>query len=442
MIRKHFLSYLLHIIQSVRLADDWQNLSRGDVLLVRSDLHCGYRFQGKAYAHLVDSIGDLCARHGLVTCSVAASYSKLTGNRAYNSPISYNRQSLFIALLKRAARLFKGHADGENLANEYRARLWCQILDKVKPRCVIGIQPDVGLCRAGKIKNVPVYDLQHGVIAEGHGTYSEKYRVNTPPEDLPDGFLCWDEPSAETLRKWASPKGIKVLVIGNIWFLRFLFRTHSDPLVEEAIKAGRIFYNNRPAIMVSLQWGLTKYYKYDGFNGVMVDALEKTILETASSYNWLLRLHPLQLRGSEKEKAQAYLTRTFGHLTSVEWRLTSELPLPVVLQQVDLHITDMSTIVVEAGWMGIPSALLSTHFCAGGVLERYYAHERNIGIATILPQYVNVIKRWIVNSLAQGKVRSTLTDTRDTLQKFIQSIATQSAIDIDDRKDKRGKISG
>ena len=436
------LSSLVHMLQTVRLSDTWQKLEHGDVLLVRSDLHCGYTYQGKAYAHLLDSMVDLFAEHGLVTRSVAAPYSKLTGIDAYNSPVSCNRYALYIALLKRIARLITNRAYSKDLANEHRAQLWGRILEKVKPVCVIGIQPDVGLCRAGKIKGIPVYDLQHGVIADEHSTYGKEYRVDTPPRDLPDGFLCWDESSAAVLRKWSLQKGIDVRVVGNIWFSRFLFMKPNDLLVQEAINTGRIFNNSRPVILVSLAWGMGKFYNYAGFNGVMVAALEKAILETEDTYNWLLRLHPIQIRGTEKEIAQGYLTRTFGHLGSVEWHICSELPLPVVLQQVDLHITDASTVVVEAGWMGVYSALLNSHVCPGGILENYFAHERNLGMAVVLPQDTNIIKQWIADTLTQGRGNSTLADTNEALLAFIEAIVGDAGTKLKYSRAKKGDAGG
>jgi len=299
----------------------------------------------------------------------------------------------------------------------HRKHLWERIFEKARPSYVISSQPDPGLCWAGKSKGIPIYDLQHGVIAEHHW-YSEKYRSNTSPKDLPDGFLCWDKASAAALRKWAPQKGIDVRNIGNSWFSRFLVKDPNDLLVQEATRTGRIFDNDKPVILVSLQQSLGFTYK-----GVTVDALEKVILETAGNYNWLLRLHPIQLRGLENEMVQKYLTRTFGHLESVEWRLCSESALPIVLEQANLHITDYSTVVVEAGWMGLYSALLSSHICPGGKYENLYIHERTSGLATVLIQDSNVIKRWIVETLAKGKGKSTLKDAGTTLHTFIEEIA-------------------
>ena len=421
--------YLTKMLLAVMFSDTWQNLQNCDVLLVRSDGDCGYTFHGKAYAHLLDSFSDLCVNRGLVTRSVATPYSRLIGIQAYNSPVSYNRTAFFIGLLRRCIQLVRGSANSMNWANERRNHFWMKILEKAKPRCVIAIQPDEGLCWAGKVKSIPVYDYQHGVIDDQNPWYGKKYRADTSSRYLPDGFLCWDEHSADTLRKWAPQKGIEIRVVGNPWFLRFQFVKPYDFLVQEALKCGKIFNNNRPVILVSLQWGMDLFYKYTGFSKVMVEALEKTITETADSYNWLLRLHPVQIRGVEKEIAHRYLTDTFGHLDSVEWRTCSELPLPVVLKQADMHITDMSTVVIEAAWMGVYSALLNNNICPGGCLEKIYSHERGVGIAEVLLQDTKIIKQWISNRLVKGRGESTLKNTDKAIQAFIEEIVENSVME-------------
>lgn len=373
---------------------------------------------------MYDSVGDLLINRGLVVRAVARPFAKLTGTKAYNSPVSCNRSALITFIVRRILQLIG--ADGIEWENKRDQYLWERILDKSKPCCVIGTQPTVGLCRAGKAKGISVFDLQHGVIADEHLWYGIKYRSNALSGDLPDGFLCWDEQSALTLRKWAPQKGIDVRVVGNPWFLRFLLKDANDYLVQESLIAERIFNNNRPVILVSLQWGLNLYYKYKSFNGVMVDDLEKVILETADTYNWLLRLHPEQRFGPEKERVQSYLTRIFGNLPSVEWTKCSEMALPILLQQIDLHITEHSTVVIEAGWLGVYSALLNSQICSGGRLENLYSYERGLGLADVLKSDKNIIKQWISETLAKGKGKSTLKDANLALQAFIDEIVGTS----------------
>jgi hypothetical protein len=154
----------------------------------------------------------------------------------------------------------------------------------------------------------------------------------------------------------------------------------------------------------------------------MVEALEKTILATADSYNWLLRLHPVQLQDGGKEKIDSYLRSKFGNLGSVEWHRCSELPLPLVLEQIAMHITDSSTVVVEAGWMGIYSGLLNNDISPSGIYSNYYAHELSLGLATVLPQDDSAIKHWIKETLSKGKGKSSLKNANKGLNRFIDEI--------------------
>src|SRR5690606_10406620 len=127
---------------------------------------------------------------------------------------------------------------------------------------------------------------------------------------------------------------------------------------------------NRPCILVSLQWGLTE---------PIVSALERVILDTINIYNWNLRLHPVQVRDAwkaDKKQTMKYLTDTFGDKKTQKWLKSSQIPLPIALQQSDLHITYSSTVVIEAAWMGVRSAILNQDICNGGKSDSYYSYER------------------------------------------------------------------
>jgi len=410
---------LIHVFQTAFLEDTWKKLKPCDVLLVRSDLHCGYSYQGKAYSQLLDSFGDLCTELGLVTQSVAKPFSKHIGSRAHNSPVSYNRLGIIFALFRRFAWLTLGKIKGENWNYEFQARFWARILEKTKPSIVVGIQPGISICRAGKTKSIPIYDYQHGVIAKEHPDYGKEFNLNRPAKDLPDGFLCWDQQSAKELFQWAPQKGIDIRVVGNQWFSRFFLKEPQDYLVQKIVLKEKIFNNNRPTILVSLQWGMNKFYQNDWFNGFMVPALEEVILESSNNYNWLLRLHPVQIHGAENKKINYYLKQTFGHLSFVEWSVCSTLPLPAVLKQIDLHITDMSTIIVEASWMGLRSGILSTHIRPNGIFENYFSNEISNGVAEILPQNPEVIMDWIYNTLIKDKIIVATKSANENMKSFI-----------------------
>ena len=90
-----------------------------------------------------------------------------------------------------------------------------------------------------------------------------------------------------------------------------------------------------------------------------------------------------------------------------------------------LHITYNSTIVIEAAWMGVRSALLDQNIREGGNSESYYTHERSIDMAKVLPLDSDTIEQWIVNTLAKGRAEPTLRDSSQALDAFIDEIVTR-----------------
>ena len=266
-------SFFINAIKTCRYSDTWQSLKKCDVLLVRNDVDCAYMHQGMAYGHLIDTIGELFDKKGLVVRSVATPYAKLFGNSAFNTPVNLNRATLLIDSFGIIVRLLKGAMFYTNWVKRYKIRLWGKILKKANPSFIIAIMPCESLCQAGKLSNVLVYDLQHGVIADEHWYYGYKTRLDADVRDLPDCFLCWDIQSKTYLQKWTQEKGIGINVIGNPWFSRFAFPDRDDQLVNHAINSGKIFNNENPTILFTLAWGMRKEYLDVDFNGVMIAEL-------------------------------------------------------------------------------------------------------------------------------------------------------------------------
>lgn len=338
--------------------DTWHQLSACDVLLVRHDHDCGYIFHGLAYAQIIDSFGDLCEKRDLTVRSVATLGSGLIGEKAYRSPVTFSRSDSIIGISGMIVRLLRGRNFRIQWEKQQRITLWCRILEKARPKYVIGILPDEYLCTAAKLKKIPVYDLQHGVISGGDHYYGETYRRETPQQKLPDAFLLWDSQSADLVTRWALGKCIPVRIIGNPWFIRFLRAQADDLLVAEASADNYGTGDPRPCILVSLQWGIASGLPEQVCNGILAPELEQVIRDTIEQYNWIIRLHPVQLSDTaEREATIKYLSDTFGTKMALQWVKTSKIPLPVILSTSDLHITCMSSIVAEASWMGIRSGL-------------------------------------------------------------------------------------
>ncbi|WP_145131451.1 MULTISPECIES: hypothetical protein [unclassified Pseudomonas] len=395
------LSKFRSLLLAVFYKDGWSNLSQSDVLVVRHDADCGYQHAGKAYSPIIDTIVEECFKKEISVQSIATPISRLVGDLAYNSPAAFNRSLIFVALLVRMLSVFICREKSKEYGVSRKTVVWLKILNVVKPKLVISIQPDLALCRACRVSGISVYDIQHGVIAKDNKWYGDILPNKVAASDLPDGFLCWDQRSAEYLESWAPKRGVTINVIGHPWFHRFQFPSDEDLLVQDALSKGKIFFDEKPVILVALQWGLhIHYYPQSDFNKVMCKALESVIKQTHNRYNWLIRLHPIQMTGDEGEYCEKYLAQEFGGLAGVEWRQASLLPLPILLSQASLHITDMSSVVIEASWFGLPSALLNPHLNKGGVLEGLYEHERRSGIATVLEQDAATIELWIDEKLS------------------------------------------
>lgn len=384
------------ILQSIQSKDTWKNIEPCDVLLLKHDANCGYNYQGKIYSPLVDSFLDYSAKENCRVQTVAKFYSSCIGDGTYGSPYSMNRVAFKDAFFSKVLSFLSGKKYAQNYRNKKLIAIWLEILMQAKPKIVVTVQPEETLCEAGRILNIPVYDLQHGVIEEDHPWYGSKYRVQTEQKKLPAGFLCWDDVSAQVINRWSMEKGITAQVIGHPWFLRFKDKMQGDELVKEATIGSAVFNNNKPTILVTLAWGMKKYSSYSNNNGVLIPSLEQTILTTHDRFNWLIRLHPKQIRGPERKETYQYLERTFMNLShAVNWNEASSAALPVLLSQTNLHITYFSTVVVEAAWFGIPTGLLSQELLSGGKYDSYYQEQRNSGIAEILPQSNKAIIQWI-----------------------------------------------
>ena len=342
---------------------------------------------------------------GLECLSIATPYSRYYGASAYNSPFVFNRSFFWVSVVSKLIERFVDSDRAYLFRRGVSVRIWKKILVRVEPEAVIGIQPCRFLCIAAKDLGVKVFDYQHGVISKDHLWYGHKLPFEMRGEELPSGILCWDQASADALSSWAQERSVEVVVLGNPWVRRFIVQDEADDLVFGQSVDMYLAQPMKPSILVSLQWGLgEKYYKNSGFNGIMSDSLKGVILKTQEKYNWLIRLHPVQLRGVEEKIVKQKLKNMFEGCNGVEWEAASNAPLPLVLKNCDLHLTDMSTVVKEAAWFGVPSGILNPFLRDGGMLQNLYKEERESGIAKLLENSESDIELWIEKEVGRNPI--------------------------------------
>jgi hypothetical protein len=90
----------------------------------------------------------------------------------------------------------------------------------------------------------------------------------------------------------------------------------------------------------------------------------------------------------------------------------------------DLHITDSSSVVIEAGWMGVKSCILNSGFNEGGVYSSCYQKEKEVGLAKVIPQEPDAIMRWIEESLKVKEKSNHNYIINNNLDMFIDSIGS------------------
>ena len=364
---------------------------KADVLTVAHDCDRHLLYRGKYYSPLIDTIEDDLSKVGIRCISIARLMSNYKGELAYGNV--YSPEGAFARALvqKRLLGALFRHRYPYSRMEE---TVWGEILDETKARKVVAVLPSRELCVACKKRGVWVTDVQHGVIADSHPWYGERFRRDDPRDQVPNAFLCWDPGSEEVIGRWAPEKGAKIFVTGNRWVARFLRRRPDDHVVNElfsAYHAKRINPEGKPSILVTLAWGAVNIP-----NGIMVDELRDVIRSTADRYHWFVRVHPNALNGFAKHEGRAFPSYYHSNLEGlVEWETATRSALPLILSQCNLHISWGSSTSIEAAQLGIRSALLDPYLRTPAKWGDYYGYYRRVGMIQFLEVAESEILRWI-----------------------------------------------
>lgn len=392
-------------------------LPTAQIMLVCHDASRGYVYKGKRYAQLLDSINDIFIGYGINTITIASPLSRLHGKEAHGNVFLVN--SLFVRanfkeiLLRIIFRIrFK----------ERRASIevWGLILRKINPKIIIGIQPSPALCMAAKSLGIWVADLQHGVISD-QGYYGLQDRAHLKQQGWPSCILCWNQSSADSV-KVNTDNSVCTLVVGNPWFLRFLYPNPKDELVNKNYMDGAKYTGETPVILVTLQWGYEDHEAYSDV-GIPEKLLHFIKSKEGQNYAWWIRIHPLLFGGEGGRGLYEALSKRFGGLTNIEWQLPTEMSLPEVLSRVDLHITSSSAVTIEASWFGIRTALLGKQ---KKELELWFKDEIGNKYAEIISNDAESIFSWIKRNIKIKKIKNhELAKYNDCLNKMTEGIVKE-----------------
>jgi hypothetical protein len=395
---------------------DWRRLAKADILAVRHDDDCGQLINGKYYSPLIDSILDELKR--CRTLTVASPYSYRIKDSSYAGALNFNGAFMRELLVNRLRSKLGLKSDASDLDT------WRAVLRVVQPRYVISIQPHSALCRACHELGVYVFDVQHGYVGPKNPGYGEEFQIGRHRQEMADCILCWDNESAGSIRDWTTRKQIALRVIGNPWVNKFVNRREEDNVIRYfASKRSSDRHNGaRAKILVSLQWGLNDpatapdQALFD--NEFMPIELERAIWNTRLDYDWVLRPHPTQyLNPVVFKRLIAHVKERFGSNAIV----SENEPLPFVLSSVDLHITYNSSVVIEAEYFGVPSALLDPQI-NGGLWAGYFSSQIGKGAARLLPCQASAIQDWILVMRADLRAKQRVPAMLQAYAEFLKEL--------------------
>ncbi|GAB4190934.1 MAG: hypothetical protein OHK0057_14570 [Thermoflexibacter sp.] len=198
-------------------------------------------------------------------------------------------------------------------------------------------------------KGVKTIEIQHG-SQENWFPYAQW--TNLPLRGynmLPDYFWCWTEGETKQINNWVKPLSRHVAFEGGHPWLSF-FNTQN--FIQNAFKE----QNERLAKVKKAGKRIILYTVQPLSDRFLSDNLINIIKETAENFVWWLRVHPRLL---DKMDTFQQEVREVDISSLVEITDASILPLPLLLQHTDLHITQESSSVIEAYLCNVPSIILS-----------------------------------------------------------------------------------
>lgn len=223
-----------------------------------------------------------------------------------------------------------------------------RMLKKVSPTMVVTTEyyNDISMAfnLACRERGIISADLQHGGQGAYHHAYGSWNRV--PKEGyalLPSLFLNWSESDSTIINEWASQSNVhRAIPIGNLWLDMWKNGFSGSRAQQATLQKYMRTLPQKRHILFTLQ------------NEMPDERIFSLARKTSNEWYWWIRVHPCQLQ--MKELLAKKISSAGMHNANIE--LATSLPLPLLLAQMDVHLTKSSGCILEAEYYGIPSIAL------------------------------------------------------------------------------------
>lgn len=353
MINNTYLKLITRIL--LKSIFDWPSISslpRSDLVVVANDADRPCNLKGKYFSPNADLIAYVSQKSSV---GIARILDKKTSPKTLLPTLALSGHFCRALISKHATALLKRCLSGnKNYIFSYSEyRLWIKIIRVTNPRAILAINPSRELCHAADEFKVPCIEIQHGIIYPAHPYYSSQRSVE-PLSWLPSAYVVWTEYSKQVISQIYANKPVPpIFVLGNIYQtclmsssgLRNLASSHTHALSRV------LSLDSRPIILITLSWGMDSL----GMN-LISDAYINLINNTSGSYRWVIRLHPAQISGHRQFESAEFIEKYLPKLPSeVFSEVFNESPLPLLGLSVKLHLTEISSSVIDLACMNIPS---------------------------------------------------------------------------------------
>ncbi len=221
------------------------------------------------------------------------------------------------------------------------------ILKRSQPRAVALVcyyhNVNFAYINAAKSLGIPTVDIQHGKQGIYHLMYTHWSQI---PEGgyrmLPDFFWNWGENSKINIQKGRNSLDYhQPIALGNHWLINW--KKTRD--IKPSLTYEKLLDAYSTIVLFSLQQDM---------ENPIPDFVLKVIEETQHSVLWLFRLHPAQKIGNAKVREM------LGNLkvNNIEIKESSALPLYQIIEHIDIHLTNWSSVCIEALGFGVKSIIV------------------------------------------------------------------------------------
>jgi hypothetical protein len=265
------------------------------------------------------------------------------------------------------------------------AKYFKMILRKTKPKIVFVScyysTESMGLILACHRLGIPSIDIQHGLQGDLHVAYAGwNHLPDKGYELLPKIFWCWSEAEASTIERWSKyHSSVHRPVVGGNLF------------INQWLAGDNVVVKDYDKIMVELKASnQDRIHILFSLNGNTENELIKMI-KTIKGINksglrcfFWVRLHPVTV--GQKEDVRKILIKS--EINNIELDNATELPLYAILRHIDIHITEFSSVIIEAESFYVPSIVVNkmgvenfpNQFLSGWAISAYEIEEVINGI--------------------------------------------------------------